>query len=49
MTSEKGLGFLYHIDEPSHDEPFIVPVRGKDFVTVPYTFHIITSGWQQSC
>ena len=34
------LGFLYHIDEPSHDEPFIVPVRGRDFVTVPYTFHM---------
>jgi peptidoglycan/xylan/chitin deacetylase (PgdA/CDA1 family) len=34
------LGFVYHIDEPSHDEPFIVPVRGKDFVTVPYTFHL---------
>ncbi len=34
------LGFLYHIDEPSRDEPFIVTVRGKDFVTVPYTFHM---------
>jgi peptidoglycan/xylan/chitin deacetylase (PgdA/CDA1 family) len=34
------LGFVYHIDEPSHDEPFIVPVRGKDFVTIPYTFHM---------
>src|SRR5580704_15310045 len=34
------LGFLYHIDEPSHDEPFIVPVHGRDFVTVPYTFHM---------
>src|SRR5882757_2446090 len=34
------LGFLYTIDEPSHDEPFIVPVRGRDFVTVPYTFHM---------
>jgi peptidoglycan/xylan/chitin deacetylase (PgdA/CDA1 family) len=34
------LGFLYHIDEPSRDEPFIVPVRGRDFVTVPYTFHM---------
>jgi peptidoglycan/xylan/chitin deacetylase (PgdA/CDA1 family) len=34
------LGFLYSIDEPSHDEPFIIPVKGKDFVTVPYTFHI---------
>lgn len=34
------LGFLYHIDEPSRDEPFIIPVNGKDFVTVPYTFHL---------
>ncbi len=34
------LGFLYHIDEPSRDEPFIIPVRGRDFVTVPYTFHL---------
>jgi len=34
------LGFLYHIDEPSRDEPFIIPVNGKDFVTVPYTLHL---------
>ncbi|QRF62724.1 polysaccharide deacetylase family protein [Variovorax paradoxus] len=34
------LGFVYHIDEPSRDEPFIIPVNGKDFVTVPYTFHL---------
>jgi peptidoglycan/xylan/chitin deacetylase (PgdA/CDA1 family) len=34
------LGFIYHIDEPSHDEPFIIPVNGKDFVTVPHTFHM---------
>jgi len=34
------LGFVYQIDEPSHDEPFIIPVKGKDFVTVPYTFHM---------
>lgn len=34
------LGFLYTIDEPSHDEPFIIPVKGKDFVTVPYTIHM---------
>jgi peptidoglycan/xylan/chitin deacetylase (PgdA/CDA1 family) len=34
------LGFLYSIDEPSRDEPFIVPVKGQDFVTVPYTFHM---------
>ena len=34
------LGFIYHIDEPSRDEPFIIPVKGKDFVTVPYTLHL---------
>jgi peptidoglycan/xylan/chitin deacetylase (PgdA/CDA1 family) len=39
LETLQDLGFLYHIDEPSHDEPFIVPVRGRDFVTVPYTFH----------
>src|SRR6202051_362452 len=33
-------GSLYHIDEPSRDEPFIVPLKGGDFVTVPYTFHL---------
>ena len=31
------LGFLYHIDDVSRDEPFVVPVRGKPFVVVPYT------------
>jgi len=40
LETLQDLGFLYHIDEPSHDEPFIVPVRGQDFVTVPYTFHL---------
>ncbi|WP_025666239.1 polysaccharide deacetylase family protein [Aquimarina megaterium] len=31
------LDFLYHIDDLSHDEPFITEVRGKDFVVMPYT------------
>lgn len=31
------LGFLYHIDDVSRDEPFLVPVDGRDFVVVPYT------------
>lgn len=31
------LGFLYHIDDISRDEPFIVPVNGRPFVVVPYT------------
>jgi peptidoglycan/xylan/chitin deacetylase (PgdA/CDA1 family) len=35
----QSLGFKYHIDEPSRDEPFIVKLKGGDFVTVPYTFH----------
>jgi peptidoglycan/xylan/chitin deacetylase (PgdA/CDA1 family) len=36
----QSLGFLYHIDEPSRDEPFVVTLKGGDFVTVPYTFHL---------
>jgi peptidoglycan/xylan/chitin deacetylase (PgdA/CDA1 family) len=36
----QSLGFKYHIDEPSMDEPFIIKLRGADFVTVPYTFHM---------
>ena len=31
------LGFVYHIDDVSRDEPFVVPVRGKLFIVVPYT------------
>jgi peptidoglycan/xylan/chitin deacetylase (PgdA/CDA1 family) len=31
------LGFVYHIDDLSRDEPFIIPVNQKDFVIVPYT------------
>src|SRR3982074_2835722 len=40
LDTLQSLGFLYHIDEPSRDEPFIVPLEGGDFVTVPYTFHL---------
>jgi len=31
------LGFLYHIDDLSRDEPFIIKVNEKDFAVVPYT------------
>jgi len=31
------LGFQYHIDDLSRDEPFITQVAGKDFGVVPYT------------
>lgn len=34
------LGFLYSIDEPSRDEPFIIPVRDQELVMVPYTLHM---------
>lgn len=30
-------GFRYHIDDVSRDEPFLIPVRGKDFAVVPYS------------
>ena len=31
------LGFLYHIDDLSRDEPFILTINNKPFVVVPYT------------
>ena len=31
------LGYFYHIDDLSRDEPFIETVDRKDFVVVPYT------------
>jgi peptidoglycan/xylan/chitin deacetylase (PgdA/CDA1 family) len=31
------LGFTYHIDDLSRDEPFIIQVKNKDFAIVPYT------------
>jgi peptidoglycan/xylan/chitin deacetylase (PgdA/CDA1 family) len=31
------LNFLYHIDDLSHDEPFVTHVRGKNFAVIPYT------------
>src|ERR1700733_14732158 len=34
------LGFLYHIDDVSRDEPFLVNVRDKPFAVVPYTLHM---------
>jgi len=31
------LGFTYHIDDLSRDEPFLIKVKQKDFAVVPYT------------
>ena len=33
----KELGYTYHIDDVSRDEPFIEEVDGNDLVVVPYT------------
>jgi peptidoglycan/xylan/chitin deacetylase (PgdA/CDA1 family) len=34
------LGFSYHIDDLSADEPFLQKIAGAPFVTVPYTVHM---------
>jgi peptidoglycan/xylan/chitin deacetylase (PgdA/CDA1 family) len=34
------LGFAYHIDDLSADEPFVQVLPGGPFVTVPYTVHM---------
>lgn len=31
------LGFRYHIDDLSRDEPFIIKVKNEDFAVIPYT------------
>src|SRR5437899_6643114 len=33
----QGLGFIYHIDDISRDEPFTVTVKGQPFAVVPYS------------
>lgn len=33
------LGFTYHIDNISRDEPFLISVKEKPFVIVPYSVH----------
>ena len=34
------LGFTYHIDNLSADEPFLQIINGQPFATVPYTAHL---------
>ncbi|MBE9463645.1 polysaccharide deacetylase family protein [Dyadobacter subterraneus] len=31
------LGFIYHIDDLSRDQPFLIPVNGRNFAVVPYS------------
>lgn len=37
LTILQELGFIYHIDDLSRDEPFVIQVNQKDFAVVPYT------------
>lgn len=34
------LGFTYHIDDLSADEPFLQTINGQPFATVPYSVHL---------
>jgi peptidoglycan/xylan/chitin deacetylase (PgdA/CDA1 family) len=34
------LGFAYHIDDLSADEPFVQTINGQPFATVPYSVHL---------
>ena len=34
------LGFIYHIDDLSADEPFLQMISGQPFATVPYSVHL---------
>lgn len=34
------LGFCYHVDDISRDEPFVQQLNGQPFATVPYTIHM---------
>jgi peptidoglycan/xylan/chitin deacetylase (PgdA/CDA1 family) len=36
----QSLGFIYHIDDVSRDEPFLINVHDKPFAVVPYTLHM---------
>src|SRR5260370_2972974 len=36
----QSLGFIYHIDDVSRDEPFLINVGDKPFAVVPYTLHM---------
>jgi peptidoglycan/xylan/chitin deacetylase (PgdA/CDA1 family) len=45
LSLAQELGFVYHIDDISRDEPFIELVNGKPFAVVPYTTHLNDIGF----
>ena len=40
------LGYVYHIDDTSRDEPFIEKVNGKDFVVIPRCATTTSCWWR---
>jgi len=36
----QSFSFIYHTDDVSRDEPFLINVRDKPFAVVPYTLHM---------
>jgi peptidoglycan/xylan/chitin deacetylase (PgdA/CDA1 family) len=45
LSLAQELGFIYHIDDISRDEPFVIPVNDKPFAVVPYTSHLSDIGY----
>jgi peptidoglycan/xylan/chitin deacetylase (PgdA/CDA1 family) len=45
LSLAQELGFTYHIDDISRDEPFVIPVNDKPFAVVPYTSHLGDIGY----
>jgi hypothetical protein len=39
-SAHRVQGVLYHTDDLSRDEPFVIAVRNKPFIVVPYTFQL---------
>jgi peptidoglycan/xylan/chitin deacetylase (PgdA/CDA1 family) len=45
LSIAQELGYVYHIDDISRDEPFVISVNEKPFAVVPYTQHINDIGY----
>ena len=45
LSIAQELGFVYHIDDISRDEPFVMTVNNKPFGVVPYTSHLNDIGY----
>jgi hypothetical protein len=45
LSIAQEMGYIYHIDDISRDEPFVFQLNGKPFATVPYTNHVNDIGY----